>query len=305
MATTDRLLPVRTPKAATATATTATPGSRRAISAEPSAITASGKRLSLSARRRVGYHPGGAAATTPHAKAALRSLDQRRAAIFTPRGRKRRSSLRDSRGAGAGGGRETPRDVLRDLARALAPTSAAIESSSSSSPGGAHGDTPGNKKKSEGGKNSGKSRRRSRRSGDTTLDILEEMEEDDDDEFPIERPRFSLPGMENDDDDFDDDLKPPRLSGLEEENYTATSIELPRRAWSEGPLARFDRDRGSLAGSVRLSDYAGPEVMSDAPEIDSGFFPPPALDDDDDGDAVLDEQAIVERYVSLPSCSLP
>ena len=121
------------------------------------------------------------------------------------------------------------------------------------------------------------------------------QDDDDDDEFPIERPRFSLPMMEDDD---LDDLKPPRLSGLEEDNYTATSIELPRRAWSEGPLARFDRDRGSLAGSVRFSDYNGPELMRDAPDIDSGFFPPPALDDDDDdGDAVLDEQAMVERYV--------
>ena len=292
-ATNNHLLPLRTPQASTpkAPTTTTTPGSRRAISAEPTAITASGKRLSLSARRRIAVAPP-STTLTPHAKAAYRSLDQRRAAIFTPRaGRRRRSSLRDPRGAA---GRETPRDVLRDLSRALAPTSTVIESSSSSSPAG--GDGP---RDAAAAARSRRHRGRKSAGGDTTLDPLEEFEEedDDDDEFPIERPRFSLPMMEDDD---LDDLKPPRLSGLEEDNYTATSIELPRRAWSEGPLARFDRDRGSLAGSVRFSDYNGPELMSDAPDIDSGFFPPPALDDDDDdGDAVLDEQAMVERYVSL------
>lgn len=168
-------------------------------------------------------------------------------------------------------------------------------SSSSSTSGGSGGSS------SSPGSGGGKRRRRSRRSrksGDTTLGTLDELDEDDD-EFPIERPRFSLPGMRDfDDDDDDDDLKPPRLSGLEDvDNYTAQSIELPRRAWSEGPLSgRFDR--GSM-GSVRFSDYAGPELLSDAgADIDSGFFPPPAMSDDEDEDLVLDEQAMVERYVS-------
>ncbi len=266
------LPPLRTPHALTPSA--ATP-SRRAISADPS-TTASGRRLSLSARRR-----GANATATPHAKAAFRSLDQRRAAIFTP-GR-RRQSLRDTR-------RETQHDVLRNLSRTLAPTSAVIESSSVSSSSSPHDGVGGLRRSRRG--------RRSRGDGDdTTLGTLDELDEDDDD-FPIERPRFSLPGMDDDDDD-DDDLKPPRLSGLEDDNYTAQSIELPRRAWSEAPsLGR--RDRGSL-GSVRFSDYVGPELMSDGgAEIDSGFFPPPGLDDDDDDDdggMLLDEQAMVERYV--------
>lgn len=278
------LAPLRTPHALTPSgkATTTTPN-RRAISAEPpTTATASGRRLSLSARRR-----GVTNASTPHAKAAFRSLDQRRAAIFTP-GRRRHSLFRDAR-------RETPRDVLRDLSRALAPATTTIVSSSSSTSGGSGGSS------SSPGSGGGKRRRRSRRSrksGDTTLGTLDELDEDDD-EFPIERPRFSLPGMRDfDDDDDDDDLKPPRLSGLEDvDNYTAQSIELPRRAWSEGPLSgRFDR--GSM-GSVRFSDYAGPELLSDAgADIDSGFFPPPAMSDDEDEDLVLDEQAMVERYVS-------
>ncbi|ORY60513.1 centromere kinetochore component CENP-T-domain-containing protein [Pseudomassariella vexata] len=185
-------------------------------------------------------------AATPHGRAAIRARDQRRAALFTP-GRARRQSLREQR--------ETPRDLLRNLSRKLAPTSTAIDSSSSPDP-----------------------------NADSTLSALAEGgEDDDDDEFPIERPRFSLP-LDGDDDE-DSELKPHRSSGLEDlDNYTAQSIELPRRAWSEGP-SRLDR--GSL-GSVRFSDYAGPELRSDDVGIDSGFFPPPAMDDyddDDEGDA--------------------
>lgn len=196
---------------------------------------------------------------TPHARAASRAIDQRRTALFTPgRVGRRRSIARERE-------RETPRDLLRNLSRVLAPTSTAL-SSSSSSPG----------------PNS---------NNDSTLQTLME-EGDDDDDFPIERPRFSLP-LDRDDDD-DSDLKPPRSSILEDDNYTAQSIELPRRAWSEMPPGRLDR--GSF-GSVRMSDYIGPEIADDDNDvgIDSGFFPPPALDDDTGGLA-MDESAIFERY---------
>ncbi|KAH8661894.1 centromere kinetochore component CENP-T-domain-containing protein [Xylariales sp. PMI_506] len=190
---------------------------------------------------------------TPHARAAIRAMDQRRAAILTP-GRARRRSLRDQR--------ETPRDVLRTLARVLAPTSQTLHSSSSSSPGSAN--------------------------VDATLQTVQEADEydDDDDDFPIERPRFSLPLQEDDDDDSD--LKIPRSSMLEEDNYTAQSIELPRR---DAQMNRFDR--GSL-GSVRYSDYAGPDVRSDDFGIDAAFFPPPALDDDSGG-VILEEADVFER----------
>ncbi|KAI1337127.1 hypothetical protein F5Y15DRAFT_408218 [Xylariaceae sp. FL0016] len=228
-----RLAPLITPRA------NATPN-RRALSAEPTS-----GRLSASVRRNN-------VAATPHGRAAIRAMDQRRAALFTP-GRVRRRSLREQR--------ETPRDLLRNLSRVLAPSTQPLSSSSSDSP----------------------------QRDDNTLQTLPEDDEGDDDDFPIERPRFSLPlGPEDDDDDGD--LKPPRLSGLEDENYTVQSIEMPRRAISETPLSRFDRE--SL-GMARMSDYAGPEFQSDDVGIDSGFFPPPALDESED--VVLDEQAMFER----------
>ncbi|KAI1804779.1 centromere kinetochore component CENP-T-domain-containing protein [Daldinia bambusicola] len=234
----NRLAAISTPRAL------ATPN-RRAISAEPSSL-----RLSASGRR----NP-----TTPHARAAIRAIDQRRAALFTPgRVGRRRSVARERE-------RETPRDLLRNLSRVLAPTSTVVSSSSSSSP---------------------------HRGNESTLQTLLE-EGDDDDDFPIERPRFSLP-LDRDDDD-DSELKPPRSSILDDENYTVQSIELPRRAWTEAPLGRLDR---SSLGSVRMSDFAGPEIGDDVDDnnvgIDSGFFPPPALDDDTGGIG-LDEEAIFER----------
>lgn len=179
-------------------------------------------------------------------------MDQRRAALFTP-GRARRRSLREQR--------ETPRDVLRNLSRVLAPTSKVVSSSSSPDS--------------------------TVQGADSTLPPFPEDDEfdDDDDDFPIERPRFSLP-LGPDDDDDDDDLKPPQLSGLEEDNYTMQSIELPRRAITDPTI------RSSL-GSMRYSDYMGPDIRSDDDGIDSGFFPPPALDDS--AEVVMDEPVVIER----------
>ncbi|TRX88922.1 hypothetical protein FHL15_010150 [Xylaria flabelliformis] len=219
---TGRLAPLNTPRATT-------PPNRQTPSGRPS----------VSARRNN--------VATPHARAAIRAMDQRRAALFTP-GRTRRRSLREQR--------ETPRDILRNLSRVLAPTSQVL--SSSSSP-----ETP----------------------ADASLpSFIEEEDEEDDDDFPIERPRFSLPlGPEEDD---DEDLKPPRLSGFEEDNYTMQSIELPRRAL-------MDNTTRSSLGSMRHSDYMGPDIQSDDVGIDSGFFPPPALDDS--AEVVMDEPAMIER----------
>lgn len=161
--------------------------------------------------------------------------------------------------------RETPRDILRNLSRILAPKSQVV--STSSSP-----DSPGQKDNS-------------------TLPPVHEDEESDDD-FPIERPRFSLAlGLGEDDDD--EDLKPPRLSGLEEENFTLQSIELPRRAVNDNTLTRFDR---SSWGSARFSDYLGPDIQSDNVGIDSGFFPPPP-ELDESGEVVIDEPPLIERLV--------
>ncbi|KAI0475814.1 hypothetical protein GGR56DRAFT_674338 [Xylariaceae sp. FL0804] len=239
---------------------------------------ASAARLSASARRH--HRPQ---VSTPHGRAALRAMDQRRAALFTP-GKARRRSLREQR--------ETPRDLLRNLSRVLAPGTRRPAALSSSPP---DNDNDGDGPPSD-------DARRRESGADPTLtfgggafDL-----DDDDDDFPIERPRLSLPlGPEHDDDDDDDvDLKPPRSSGLEDlENYTMQSIELPRRAMGEYYDANA-RDRASLLGSARVSDFygGGPDLHSDDAGIDSGFFPPPpALDDDDSDDVVLDEGAVLER----------
>jgi hypothetical protein len=105
--------------------------SRRAFSAEPTPLTRSGRRsvhtpldnsvsrdLRSSIRRANSTRANNA--PTPHARAAIRALDLRRAAVFTP-GRNRRRSLRDQR--------ETPRDILRNLSRVLAPASELVNSS--------------------------------------------------------------------------------------------------------------------------------------------------------------------------------
>lgn len=118
---------------------------------------------------------------------------------------------------------------------------------------------------------------------------IPEDPDDSDDEFPIDRPRFSLPIDE--DADSDGDLpRPPRSSGLEdlEENYTMQSIEMPRRATMGG--SRY---------SMRMSDYG---ALSDDGEVgvDSAFFPRPdwAVEDEEDtgeATAVGGEDATLER----------
>lgn len=92
---------------------------------------------------------------TPHGRAAIRAMDQRRAALFTP-GRTRRRSLREQR--------ETPRDLLRNLSRVLAPSSQVVSSSSSPESG-----------------------------ANTTLSPLIEDDGDDDDDFPIDVLVFLYP----------------------------------------------------------------------------------------------------------------
>lgn len=228
----------------------------------------------LSASGRKGAAGTGSAVPTqftPHGRAAIRTLDSRRAAINeinTP-GRNRRRSVRDQR--------ETPRDVLRALSRTLAPKSKVITTSSSSSP-----DDPNN---SSTRKLGGRSQSRRRRGGPVTIP----EDPDDSDEFPIDRPRLSLPI----DDVSDDDLRPPRTSGLEdlEDNFTMQSIELPRRQTLDNQ-SRY---------SMRMSDY-GP--MNDLPSdddvgVDSAFFPRANWDGDEGDDSGMaglgDDDATFER----------
>ncbi|KAK3363590.1 centromere kinetochore component CENP-T-domain-containing protein [Lasiosphaeria hispida] len=113
---------------------------------------------------------------------------------------------------------------------------------------------------------------------------VEEEEEEEEEDLP-KRPRLSLP---IDVDEEDSDLYPHRSAGLEDENFTMQSIELPRRAFSEQPPGQAG-SRFSM-GSVRLSDYfaaGGTESRSEDVGIDSGFFP---LGMALDGDPGVDEE---------------
>ncbi|KAM0249636.1 hypothetical protein ACHAP5_002762 [Fusarium lateritium] len=219
---------------------------RRAISAEPYSARASvhtpldrtgARDLRASLRRGTPASAGRSNAPTPHAKAARRLLDQRRTAIFTP-GKKRRQSLLQQR--------ETPLDVLRNLSRALAPKSQPIISSSSSSPGNKRSVSPEQQEQSN---------------------LYEDDEDDDDDEFLTRRPRLSLPMDDEDASSMSSDLPAPRLSQQLEEDYTAHSIEMPRRFANDSRLSR-----GS-PGSQRMSDYFDNEPTEDDIGQHSDFFP--------------------------------
>jgi hypothetical protein len=140
--------------------------------------------------------------------------------------------------------RETPRDILRALSRVLAPkTQPVLPTPQGAAPTGRF-TLPGN--------------------GDL-----------DDDDAALERPRLSL-ALEIDEDEDDSLLLPPRSAGLEDENYTVQSIELPRRAISEQPPGRLSR--GSF-GSIRISDQfdvgessfaMGGPFDDDVPGMDDG-----------------------------------
>ncbi|KAK7417010.1 hypothetical protein QQZ08_011808 [Neonectria magnoliae] len=173
-------------------------------------------------------------APTPHAKAARRALTQRRTAMFTP-GKNRRRSLMQQR--------ETPLGILRNLSRVLAPASQPV-ASSSSSPNDKSGIAP-------------------VREEDDDNDLYDD---DDDDDLPIDRPRLSLPIDQSDDGDSDEELRPPRLSGVEDEDYTVQSVELNRR---------FANDQSRLSrgspGSIRFSDVYNEPTEEIGQQSD--FFP--------------------------------
>jgi hypothetical protein len=104
--------------------------------------------------------------------------------------------------------------------------------------------------------------------------------DDDLDEGPeIQRPRFSLPIGDEDDED-DSLLQPPQSAGLEDEDYTRYSMELPRRAVSELPPGRLSR--GSF-GSVRVSDAFADlnDIGSEGNIYDSSYFAEGQIERDD------------------------
>lgn len=174
--------------------------------------------------------------------------------------------------------RETPRDILRALSKTLAVKSKVISSTSSSS-------SPGDDAAAGASALGQRSHNRSGRRKKGPVVIPEDP--DDSDEFPIDRPRFSLPIDE--DADSDGELpRPHRSSGLEdmEDNYTMQSIEGPRRATTGLGQGRF---------SIRTSMG---DLQSDDDEdgaVDSAFFPRFNWDGDM-GDTVRGEDdATLER----------
>lgn len=131
--------------------------------------------------------------------------------------------------------RETPRDGLRALSRMLAPKTLPILQ------------TPQGLKTSK-----------------------HPLANDDWEDGPeLERPRFSLPFGEDDEDDSL--LLPPQSAGLEDENFTVQSVEFGRRAHSEKPLSRMSR--GSF-GSTMMSDGFEDSRLDRMSEMfDSSIFP--------------------------------
>ncbi|KAL1837066.1 hypothetical protein VTJ49DRAFT_4318 [Mycothermus thermophilus] len=241
------------------TTTTTTP-TRRASSAEPFSITPATAAISITTRRSILLRtPGSQArgrlstAATPHARAAQRAIDSRRAALLTPH-RARRRSVREVR--------DSPRDFLLSLGRVLARTTQPITTSSSvsstSSPAGG-GDGDGS-------------------DDEPTLGRIRTRGDDDEDEEALpKRPRLSLPIADEDDDDTigSDDLQPHRSVLIDEDNNFTMELEMPRREVVSG------HDRFSL-GSARMSDYFGTHDMlhSEDVGVDSGFFPPRGMLED-------------------------
>ncbi|KAL2127017.1 hypothetical protein VTI74DRAFT_11472 [Chaetomium olivicolor] len=232
-----------------------TPGSQARGLPRPTGLSASGRKVAPPT-------------ATPHARAAFRTINSRRATIFTPH-RARRKSVREVR--------DSPRDFLLSLGRVLAPKTQVITTSSSSSP-------PGDDSKrldSDGG-------------NDTTLGGLQALDDDEEEELP-KRPRLSLPIDEEDDDDSDGPLQPHRSVVFDDnDNFTMQSIEMPRRAISEQPGGRLS------VGSVRMSDYFNTNDLLHSEEvgIDSGFFPPTAVLGERDLTIGLEELPSPERLDS-------
>ncbi|KXH68531.1 hypothetical protein CSAL01_11612 [Colletotrichum salicis] len=178
-------------------------------------------------------------AATPHARAAYRTIDQRRAAALTPGGNKRRESFRPRR--------ESLHDVLRGLSRVVKHTTQPISSSSSPSDVGSRGPSASLPIRTVGGDRRG---------------TVYDDDDDDDDELPIDRPRLSLPLDVEDDDE--DELVAPELSQIDEN----ATIEFPRRAYVDQP------SRMSM-GSARLSEFRNYGDLDDDDNDDrgEGFFP--------------------------------
>ncbi|KAL2122035.1 hypothetical protein VTJ04DRAFT_2490 [Mycothermus thermophilus] len=188
-------------------------------------------------------------AATPHARAAQRALDSRRAALLTPH-RARRRSVREVR--------DSPRDFLLSLGRVLAGKSKRITTSSSSTSG-----------------TSSPATRAGDEEGDEpTLGEIHSrvFEDDDDDEEALpKRPRLSLPIGDEEDTSGSEELQPHRSMIIDDDNnFTLASIEMPRRELPGG-------QRFSMGNVTSMSDYFNTNDMlqseAEGVGVDEGFFP--------------------------------
>lgn len=182
--------------------------------------------------------------TTPHARAAMREIELRRAAVLTP-GRDRRRSLRQQQ--------DTPMAAMRALSRMLAPST----NVPTPSPPPAHTEQA------------------------TARSTKRRRDFEDFDEEALPRPRLS---MALDDYDEDDSLllpPPPKSAGLEDDNYTARSIEVPRRAASEQVGGRYSRGSfGDIGSDDRLQAFGGFDFNALGEDgVDSSFIPQEFGDD--------------------------
>lgn len=177
--------------------------------------------------------------------AAQRAGSAKRPNAVTPHGRAAQRDM-DIRRAGLTPGkdrrrsgrqqRETPRDGLRALSRMLAPKTLPIIP------------TP--------------------QGLQTSRNLL--TNDDWEDGPELERPRFSLPFGEDEEED-ESLLLPPQSAGLEDENFTVQSVEFGRRAHSEKPLSRLSR--GSF-GSIMMNDRFEDSRLDEMSEMfDSSIFP--------------------------------
>lgn len=114
------------------------------------------------------------------------------------------------------------------------------------------------------------------------------IQEEDDDDADLPRPRLSLPI----DQDDDSDLIPPRSSGLESE-HTLPVVEKPRRAYSEQPSRLSGPDFG---GGFDSDAFDPNEVTGDMGRV-SDFFPGSLLDNIR-AQAIASGNQTITRYVA-------
>ncbi len=217
---------------------------RRASSAGPPTNRSSRRTPAAPDRTPVGLQRPGSLrrpnALTPHARAAMRDLELRRAAALTPAKDRRRSGRQQ---------RETPRDALRQLSKILArDTKPTDHSPLLKDP-----------------------------SGPNTMLTPRNVEFDDGPD--LIRPNLSMPLEDNDDDSMLlPPLRSSIVA--DDENYTQQSVEMPRRAMSEQARDRLSiGSYGSMTMNDRMPDFNQMGLVGLPFEESEHSFLPVAFDD--------------------------